>query len=210
MLAAVRAGLVLYVSEKIRTQNISYTRERLLLEAVPESFWFNPEPDMVKLLLESGANPKLSYRGSTAMQRLFETCTWRAKDLRVMQLLLDYGADPNAPVARAPNHRPDYSPLGLVIRQFPDVADNGDTTILRTFMERGADIRAKDGSGESVLELAEKLSSALAAFLLEHQPKQRASRTKILGRHMKRNVQVLRYRWYNSLFRTARNEEMEP
>lgn len=106
-----------------------------------------------------------------------------------MQLFLDYGADPNVVIFLG------QITLHILISRFSDVTDPEVATLLRTFMERGADIKVKDERGESVLELAQHRSSALAAFLLESRPNQGFPRTKVLRRGIKTKVRFLCYHW---------------
>jgi len=165
----------------------------VLHHTVRNNIPFQPEPEMVKLLLVRGANPNQAYDGMTAWQKLFETCAWRAEDRRIMQLFLDYGADPNSPVPIEENRPPRHTPLGLVVQMFSDITDSEVATLLCTFMERGADHNLKDSFGSSVEKLARKKSSALAAFL-EHRPRQHVSRRKNARMHLKSSYRTLCYR----------------
>ena len=191
LLLAVGAGLVLYVREKIRTQNIqlnSQFGEQMMLCAVDRLSPFELDPDMIKLLLDFGASPSQTCHGVTVWTEFLNNFyPLPPRDfLRIMQLFLDYGANPNGDEGTDP-------PLHLVITEYSDLTNPEVATLLRTFMERGADIGAKDHMGKSVLETAQETSGALATFLLENRPKQALSTTIVPRRRTKWIVSVFRY-----------------
>jgi ankyrin repeat protein len=147
----------------------------------------NPQPSgdmdpvaMVKLLLDSGANPnaRLTARGfmlhhnSTGNANLIGGSTPFMKaastsDVTLMRMLLEYGADPN--IATQNHTTPMMAAAGL---NWADISSLGteENTIeaMKLLIEHGADVNAFNDLGETALHgAAERGADKVVQFLAE-------------------------------------------
>jgi cytohesin len=109
-----------------------------------EAVWNTPSSkqlDILKLLLDNGANPNAKDRWGWSL--LHYTYT----DVDLTRLLLDKGANPNAI-----ENEDGLMPLHLA-------ADKGRKAVVELLISRGADVNAKDYSGRTPLSYAEDLGS---------------------------------------------------
>lgn len=145
----------------------------------------NSHYDTAAMLAKKGADPNLG--DSTGMAALYAaadmstlteiygrpprktTSPVRAVDL--MQVLLDQGANPNAPL-KAPGlqrvHTPGDRNLGEGATPLMRAARNGDVPAMRLLLERGADPSLRQKSGITALMLAAGLGRGLSTFADEY------------------------------------------
>jgi ankyrin repeat protein len=112
----------------------------------------NQSPEMVRLLLESGADPNnANWLGVTYLHK----AAWLGSEA-IAKLLLDYGADPNAV-----DEEYGATPLGWAAKW-------GKADIVRLLLERGADPRRAEGEWTQPLAWAKRKGHADIAAILEN------------------------------------------
>jgi hypothetical protein len=121
----------------------------------------NAEFQILKLLLEYGAEPDVLYCGKTALHDLCWADRYSDYQYEAIKLLLEYGADVNAESSQS------YSPLMLLCKI--GNCDSDYIKIARLLLENGADINQADINGNTALYWAKKFGKTdLAAFLIEN------------------------------------------
>ena len=97
-------------------------------------------PDVLKLLLEHGADPNLHFAdGFTALLQLLRRK--QGEYMRALTVLLDYGADPNIAHAGTGN-----TPLMIATLDL-------NVDLVKLLLEHGADVTQVDREGKSVLDM---------------------------------------------------------
>lgn len=149
----------------------------------------NPDPASIKLLLEAGASPdEPNLYGSAPLgiltHRSYTTGSgWNRGIMLVddiVEMLLKAGANPNAPFrdyfteARGVGlWEPSPNPLfGLMIRhkdhqEMPPQYKERVYRAMQLLIDAGADVRARDGQGQTVLDLARAAGDPKAVEILE-------------------------------------------
>ncbi|MGN1308837.1 MAG: ankyrin repeat domain-containing protein, partial [Akkermansia sp.] len=113
--------------------------------------------DLVELLLEKSADVRIKNNsGKTALRLALEQGIYETEeDIKLLKLLLSYGADVNARIGES----------GSTILMF--AAEKGyRAKIVSLLLKQGADVNARDNSGRTPLMFA--ASSGIAEVLLDH------------------------------------------
>lgn len=112
-------------------------------------------PDVVRLLLERGADPSLAARNRLAVTPLHSAVATDAApvDVSIVRMLLKAGAPVNVP------HLGGGTPLHTA-------AFVGDPEVLRMLLDRGADPRLTTADGKTAIDIARERGHAEAAALL--------------------------------------------
>lgn len=149
---AVESNMLRYVSERLNVDRRlvnAKTGMPLLHYAVgdPHSSCL---PDMVRLLLEHGANVGKSFGGALAIHsvrhaKFREKAAWE----KVLRLLLNHGANPNSKFETVYA----FYPLPNLVAQL-DGPEDFKLDLLKILRHYGADLRRTDSLGRSVLSYA--------------------------------------------------------
>lgn len=108
--------------------------------------------DMVRLLLEHGADPNL--RNNEGKAPIHTVCNWGGADPAKVQLLLEYGADVNAKTLED----------GTTPLHYASCLGNG--AIVRLLMKHGADPNAQDIYGYTALHKVKRINTLKTFKLL--------------------------------------------
>lgn len=136
--------------------------ERSLVNAVaPDGFTplglaaFFRAPDVVRLLLERGADPSIAAQNRLAVTPLHSAVATDAApvDVSIVRMLLEAGAPVNVP------HLGGGTPLHTA-------AFVGEPEVLRMLLDRGADPRLTTDDGRTAIDIAREQGHAEAAALL--------------------------------------------
>ena len=111
--------------------------------------------DMIKLLLDSGADPNIHYGGGTTLliELVRDTCEKRADYTDLITVFLDHGANVNGA-----HEQLDETPLMIA-----GAAANID--LVKLLLEHGADVTQVNWKGKSVLDMGRTRSHARVAEL---------------------------------------------
>lgn len=116
--------------------------------------------DIVRLLLDNGADPKaheINWIGGTPLHWASE------REPEIVQLLIDHGAEVNARVSRPGSHHLGGTPLHWCARQKEDNAE-----VVEVLLKNGADTTLIDAFGKTALEYAEQGGHSRVAAALSH------------------------------------------
>ena len=109
-------------------------------------------PEKLLSILEQGGDPN-GYKGDNIMQPPLHMCCARREPIRMLEILLEHGADPNLIHDR-------HSPLHLAARR-------GDVERMRVLLRHGANPDLPDTKGWTPLHLAFLFPEAVK-FLIEY------------------------------------------
>jgi ankyrin repeat protein len=114
--------------------------------------------EMVKVLIDSGANVNEKYEGDTTLLHL--ACRWDLNDTAVTEVLIAAGLDVNAKINKGSLEG--ETPLHLS-------AAIGNMGVAEVLIKNGADVNARKANGETPLDLAiSKEHKELAELLRKH------------------------------------------
>lgn len=130
--------------------------------------------DVVKCLIEHGADVNAKYGGETLLQRLtsiFYNASLskeeKVKNLEEIKFLVEHGADVNSKdvVGRTPLHVAVDARL-KVLGGATQLYDDEDVELIKYLVEHGADVNTKDNHGVTVLHGA--YDAEVVKYLVEH------------------------------------------
>lgn len=113
---------------------------------------FFGQPEIVKTLLNAGADPNLPSRESMKVTPLASAAA--AKQTGLARLLIEHGASVNARAAGG------HIPLH-------EASANGNVELVKLLLENGADVNAKTDDGKTPLDFATEYKQAEVIALLE-------------------------------------------
>ena len=126
-----------------------------------DNYWLTPTDKVVQILLQHGASPKVTTQNGKSLLHLLadKKDYFREKEIEVVKLLLEYGVPVDA----------NNKTLQLYLKRGSWTVS---ASIVRLFLEHGADVNFIGEGGKSLLHYVCELSGndavEAARFLLEH------------------------------------------
>ena len=128
----------------------------------------NSQLDVVKLLLENGANPNhMDAQGETPLMAAIRggrNDSPKEMRIRIIKALLDRGADPNLPAASGYNYPPIVEAAAL-----------GQADVLALLLDAGAHVQATNKIGQTALHLVKDTNTARLLVAAGSDPKARSA-----------------------------------
>ncbi len=113
---------------------------------MPYVTWVNPDPDLMRMLLEAGADPNgKAPQSHTALMGLLYENRYNERIVELVKMLLEAGADPNQT-----SESNEYTLLMVLLSEHSRYDETG-IELMRILLEAGADRTAKDKNGYGLL-----------------------------------------------------------